>query len=75
MERRTENSVRTKKVGRAIDRDMTTGLYMLRCMQLGLSVADLDKLEIGMVYDMIIEKQNDSYDYPVLATQEDIDRL
>lgn len=54
---------------------MTTGLYMLRCMQLGLSVADLDKLEIGMVYDMIIEKQNDSYDYPVLATQEDIDRL
>ena len=44
-------------------------------MQLGLSVADLDQLEIGMVYDMIIEKNNDSYDYPVLATQADIDRL
>lgn len=48
---------------------------MLRCVQLGLSVADLDQLSIGMVYDMLIEKQNDNYDYPVLATQADIDRL
>ena len=48
---------------------------MLRCVQLGLSIADLDQLSIGMVYDMLIEKQNDNYDYPVLATQADIDRL
>lgn len=48
---------------------------MLRAVQLGLSIADLDELSIGMVYDMLIERQNDNYDYPVLATQADIDRL
>ena len=48
---------------------------MLRAVQLGLSIADLEELSIGMVYDMLIEKQNDNYDYPVLATQADIDRL
>jgi len=44
-------------------------------VQLGLSIGDLDQLSIGMVMDMLIERQNDSYDYPRLATQADIDRL
>lgn len=42
---------------------------------MGLSMADLDLLSIGTVYDMIIERNNDDYDYPYLATQADIDRL
>lgn len=29
-------------------------------------------MTMGMVYDLIIEKNNDSYDYPYQATQEDI---
>ena len=48
---------------------------MLRAVQLGISIADLDRLSIGEVLDMLIERQNDDYDYPVLATQADIDRL
>ncbi|MBQ9644243.1 MAG: hypothetical protein IJV26_09425 [Lachnospiraceae bacterium] len=48
---------------------------MLRCTQCGISIRDLELLSIGMVNDMFIEKKNDEYDYPVLATQEDIDRL
>ena len=59
----------------AIDREINTAIFLLRAVQLGLSVADLDELSIGMVLDMLIERQNDSYDYPVLATQADIDRL
>ena len=59
----------------AIDRDMNTALFLLRAVQLGLSIADLDYLSVGMVFDMFVEKQNDSYEYPVLATQADIDRL
>lgn len=59
----------------AIDRDMNTPLFLLRAVQLGLSIADLDYLSVGMVFDMLVEKQNDSYEYPVLATQADIDRL
>lgn len=54
---------------------MTTPLFLLRCLQIGLSLRDLDLLTIGMVNDMFIESQNDSYDYPVLATQEDMDRF
>ena len=33
---------------------------MLRAVELGLSVADLDLLDIGMVCDMFTEKINDS---------------
>lgn len=31
---------------------MTTPLFLLRCVQLGLSIRDLDLLTIGMVNDM-----------------------
>lgn len=48
---------------------------MLRCVQLGISISDLDLLSIGLVNDMFIELKNDEFKYPVLATQEDIDRL
>ena len=40
---------------------MTTALFMLRCVQLGLSIQDLDLLTIGMVEEMMIESQNDSH--------------
>lgn len=48
---------------------------MLRCAQCGISISELELLSIGMVNDMFIELKNDDYEYPVLATQEDIDRL
>lgn len=48
---------------------------MLRCVQCGIAISDLDLLSIGIVNDMFIELKNDDYDYPVIATQEDIDRL
>lgn len=48
---------------------------MLRCVQCGISIRDLELLSIGMVNDMFVEMKNDEYDYPVMATQEDIDRL
>lgn len=48
---------------------------MLRCVQCGISISDLELLSIGMINDMFIEMKNDEYEYPVIATQEDIDRL
>ena len=54
---------------------MTTPLFLLRCVQLGLSMQDLDLLTIGMVSDMYVESGNDDYKYPVLATQEDMNRF
>ena len=38
---------------------MTTALFMLRCVHIGLSIRDLDLLTIGMVNEMFIENQND----------------
>ena len=52
---------------------MTTPLFLLRCTQLGLSMADLELLTIGLVDDLFIERQNDSYDYPDLPNQADFD--
>ena len=49
---------------------MTTPLFLLRCLQIGLSLDELDLLTIGMVTEIAIERANDEYDYPILATQE-----
>ena len=54
---------------------MTTPLFLLRCVQLGLSIRDLDLLTIGMVNDMYVESRNDECRYAVVATQEDFDRF
>ena len=54
---------------------MTTALFMLRCVQLGLSIQDLDLLTIGMVEEMMIESKNDSYRYKQLASQSDMDKF
>jgi hypothetical protein len=54
---------------------MTTPLFLLRCVQLGISIADLDLLSIGMINDMYVESRNDDADYREVATQEDFDRF
>lgn len=54
---------------------MTTPLFLLRCVQLGLSMADLEMLSIGLINDMYSESRNDDYKYVELATQEDFDRF
>ena len=50
---------------------MTTPLFLLRCVQLGISIHDLDLLTIGMVNDMYAESRNDDYKYCEVATQSD----
>lgn len=52
---------------------MNTALFMLRAVQLGVSVSDLELLTIGLLLDMHAESMNDSYKYPCMATQEDFD--
>lgn len=65
----------SKKKPRKSEREMTTALFMLRCVQLGLSIQELDLLTIGMVEEMMIENQNDSYPYKQLASQSDMDKF
>ena len=54
---------------------MTTPLFLLRCVQLGLSIRDLDLLTIGMVNDMYVESRIDEHKYAVVASQADMDRF
>lgn len=53
---------------------MTTPLFLLRCVQLGLALGDLDLLTIGLVNDMFAERENDDYDgWQEVASQRDFD--
>lgn len=52
---------------------MTTALFLLRCLQVGISLRDLDLITIGTVNDMYVESSNDSCEYATMATQEDFD--
>lgn len=53
---------------------MTTALFLLRAVQMGLTLDDLDGLEYGTVVDMMTETSNDGCEYQTVATQEDFDR-
>ena len=52
---------------------MTTPLFLLRCVELGISIRDLDLLTVGLVNDMYIERDNDSQNYAQIGTQIDMD--
>ena len=60
--------VDSKKLKRS-SREMTTPLFLLRCLEIGLSIRDLDYLTIGMLMDIWTEKGNDSVKYDSIATQ------
>lgn len=72
-----KTDVEAKKL-QSTDRQMTTALFMLRCVQMGLSIQDLDLLIIGMVNEMFIESRNDEVAdkvYAKVASQQDFDLL
>ena len=70
-----QTDVEAKK-HRPTEREMTTPLFLLRYVQLGISIRDLDLLTIGIVNDMYAESGNDSYKgYATLASQADMDRF
>lgn len=68
-------NIKPKKRSRLTDRQFNTAVYLLRCFQLGLNVYDLDRLDIGLIMDVMIESGNDAEKYDYIATQEDFDRF
>lgn len=54
---------------------MTTPLFLLRCVEIGISIRDLDLLTIGLVLDMWTERGNDDVKYDRVATQSDFDKF
>ncbi len=58
---------------RPTDREINTAVYLLRAVQLGLSICDMENLDEGMIIDLLTESVNDTADYQTLASQEDMD--
>jgi hypothetical protein len=60
---------------------MTTALFHLRCLEIGLPIRDLELLTIGMVLDIWTESMNEREDQEDSdgtireATQEDFDKF
>lgn len=60
---------------RPTERPLTIPLFILRCIQIGLTLSDLDVLDEGFILDMMTEAGNDSFNYKQLATQDDFERF
>ena len=46
-------------------------MLLLRALQIGLKLSDLEQITLGELIDILIENDNDSYEYPIKATQDD----
>ena len=44
-----------------MEREITTLLFLLLCLEVGLGISDLDLLTIGMALDIWTEKANDNW--------------
>ena len=64
-----------KKKSIRTDRPFNTALYLLRCIEVGINISDLDFFEVGEIMDILTERGNDGVNYSRLATQEDMDRF
>ena len=65
---------RVKKL-RATDREMTTPLLLLRAVQFGAHISELDLLTIGTINDMYTEMQRDEGPHAQIASQDDMDKI
>lgn len=54
---------------------MTTTLFQLRALELGIRKQDLHYYSCGQIFALLTERQNDNYDWPLKASQADIDAL
>ena len=64
-----QTTVESKKL-HATDRLMTAPLFLLRCVQLGISIRNLNLLTLGLVNNMYAESGNNEYkSYAQITTQ------
>ena len=64
-----------KKLSRPTTRPLTPALFYMRMLENGLSYEAVFYLEVGILQDILTEKANDAYEWPVKGTTADIDKL
>jgi hypothetical protein len=47
----------------------------LRALQIGLSYEEAYRADVGVIHDLMIEKGNDSFEYPIIGTTDDFRKL
>ena len=62
-------------MGGATTRPMTTSLFQLRALELGIKKRDLRYYTAGQIFGLLTERSNDHYEWPRIATQADIEAL
>ena len=72
MERDADHDGEARKKIRPTIREASGSAFMLRCAELNLSEDTLAQMDVGMVYDLLIERENDSFEYPYKATKSDV---
>ena len=50
-------------------------MIVLRALQVGLRLDDLEHITVGELMDILTERVNDEYDYPRKATKADFERF
>ena len=63
-----------KKLSKS-SREMTTALFLLRCVEKGINISELDLLTIGMVLDIWTEKANVGVKYSKVIGQAEFGKL
>ena len=69
-----ETEVLSKKTSKS-SREMTTALFLLRCVEIGINISELDLLTIGRILDIWTEKSNDEVKYSKVAGQAEFDKF
>lgn len=54
---------------------MTTALVTLRAKQAGFTLEDLTLMSFGFLNDILTESSNDTFDYPLEGTAEDLVKM
>ena len=70
-----KDAFHAKKKSPKTEREQTTALLILRALEAGIPISDLDFFELGEIYDILVEHGNDGEEYVRVATQEDMDRF
>ena len=71
MEQEPFREFRVKKRIEPTVREMNTSLLILRALQVGIRIPDLNYIEVGEVFDILTESGNDSFEYPKKGTEGD----
>lgn len=73
MDRQCRDAEHTTLKKRVDGREFNTSLFIMRAVQNGFTVADLEKINLGIVFDCFVELEYDDKGYIRDATQADYD--